>query len=227
MHLPGTKTRPCRRTLRALALATLAALAAGCGAPESEGRGDGAPIRHAYYRYATPSPGFGAVIRWAQAVHDTPRTGPSVVEVDWLRLWAVVDGRTVLLAADDYETFDPESRWFGLYLRKPWFGGDSHTQMPVRYENGRLVLHPSDHPDRVWHWWPTEYPRPTVPAGTRRVWFEGRVRITGPAQVQLGIDYWRTPTAQWAGLDVNNTEAGASDWFSAGADWQVISVGRP
>lgn len=230
MKRTPTQTNPRLLPWCLLVLGTIALLAA-CGGPEDDTASHTAPPDsphpHAYYLYPTPPPGFQAVIGWAQAVHDTRKSGPSTVEVDWLRLWAVVDGRNVLLAEDDYAAFDPESRWFGLYLRKPWFGGDVHLQMPVAYEGGFLVFRPSTHPDRVWHWWPTEYPRPTVPAGAQRVWFEARVRITGPALVQLGIDFWRTPTAQWAGHNINNMQAGVSDWFGEDREWQVISVGRP
>jgi hypothetical protein len=46
----------------------------------------------------------------------------------------------------------------------------------------------------------------------------------------MGMDYWRTPTAPWAGSGVNNHEAGASNWHFAAAEWQGVSftdVGRP
>ncbi len=178
-------------------------------------------------RQASCPQGFEAVIPWAQTVHDTRKgTLESTVEVDYLRMWAVVNNQDVLICEDDYNVFDYESGWFGLYNRSPWFGNnDYHTQMPVEYSSsGYLILHPNTYPDNVWHWWVTEDPRPIVPEGSQRFWVEMRVRITGAALVQLGADFYRTPTAK--PNHYNIVEWGLSNWFGESPDWKIITAGK-
>lgn len=190
-------------------------------------------IRSAYYSLPLPPDGFSSSIGWMQVIHDyreeANSTPISRVEIDWMRLWARVDGEDVLLTSDEYQVEDPEWMWFGLYLRDPWFEGDIQEAMAVEHDplNGSLVITPSDWPMFVGHWWNTAYPRPIVPIDAERVWLECRVRIQGSALVQAGIDHWRTPTAIYEGPNVNNSEAGASDWFFADDNWQIISVGKP
>ncbi len=175
----------------------------------------------------TPPAGFEAVMPWAQAVHDVRQgNGQSMVEVNYLRLWAVVNGSNQLVCEDTYDTFDQASMWFGLYSRNPWFGTDDHLQMPVTYTSeGWLRFFPNTYPDKVWHWWDTQYPRAYVPAGTQRLWVEMNVKITGPALVQIGADFYRTPTAE--ANQQNVVEMGVSNWYGESANWQTIILGIP
>lgn len=175
----------------------------------------------------TPPEGFTAIIPWAQAVHDIRQGyGESMVEVDYLKLWAVVNGTNQLICEDTYNAYDQGSVWFGLYSRNPWFGTDDHQQMPVTYTSeGWLRFFPNTHPDKVWHWWDTQNPKPYVPTGTQRVWVEMKVKITGPALVQIGADFYRTPTAQ--ANQQNVAEMGVSNWYGNGSDWQIIILGIP
>jgi len=146
-----------------------------------------------------------------------------MVEIDYMRLYAVVNGQNQLVCEDNYDTFDPLSVWFGLYSRNPWFGTDSHIQMPLTYTQGCLRIYPSLYPDKVWHWWDTQYPRPDVPSGTQRLWVEVKVKITGPALVQIGVDFYRTPTAE--ANQQNVVEMGVSNWYGASPYWQIITLG--
>lgn len=184
------------------------------------------PRKTAYFSYAIPPTGFTAVVGWMMAIDIQGKGISSKVEVDWMRLHAVVDGNDMILYEDNFDALAPAMNNFGLYIRNPWFDGNQHTAMPFTIENSRLVIEPSRYPQKVFHWWNTS--RSIVPKGTSRVWFEASIRITGGAGVQAGIDYWKNLTVDWAGYNVNNIEAGVSDWFGNSTnDWQIISVGRP
>ncbi len=185
------------------------------------------PRKTAYFRYPTPPEGFSAVLGWMQAINIYGTGEPSEVEVDWMRLHAVLnDGSDIVLLEDDFDNELPSYWYFGLYLRDPWFGDDDyHEPMPFLVEDSSLIISPNTDPDRVFHWWTD---RVDVPEDVERIWLEARVRISGLCGVQAGIDYWRNLDAEWAGDNGNNIEAGASDWYgNSTTDWQVISVGKP
>ncbi|MHB8580685.1 MAG: hypothetical protein ACYDA4_12640 [Ignavibacteriaceae bacterium] len=174
----------------------------------------------------TPPSGFTAAVGWMQGIDIDGKGTPSKVEVDWMVLHAVVNNKDTILYEDNFNYDTPAMHWYGLYSRNPWFAGDRLADMPYTIENGSLIIKPNTKSNYVFHWWNTS--RSLVPSGTARVWFEARVRITGGAGVQAGIDYWKDLTAEPAGYNVNNTEAGVSDWFgNSTTDWQIINVGRP
>lgn len=143
-----------------------------------------------------------------------------------MRVHATVSGVDVIILEDTFDVKTSAMDYFGLYSRNPWFAGDRIAPMPFTIQSGALTLDPGSNPNRVFHWWNPS--RSLIPVGTSRVWFEARVRIAGGAGVQAGIDYWIEPNASYAGPNVNNTEAGASDWYgNSTVDWQIISVGHP
>ena len=182
------------------------------------------PIRRAYTRYQSPPSGFTSAIGWMQTIHDIRRTGTSQVEVDWMRLYARVNGIDYMIAEDN---FNSGIVWGGLYQRSPWFATNNSTSLPAQFDaqNGYLYLHVSDVTDRVWHWWGAQWPRASIPSGVTNIWFEARIRIHGPALVQIGIDLWRSPSALYENGQ-NNLEAAASDWkFESDGGWQTIVAG--
>lgn len=183
------------------------------------------PHKIAYFRYEVPPSGFTAVLGWMQAIDIEGNGLHCKVEVDWMRIHAVVYDIDIILYEDTFDNHIPAMDYFGLYNRNPWFDGDRLADMPFTIENGNLVVEPSLHPQRVFHWWNTS--RSLVLEGTSWIWFEARIRVTGGAGVQAGIDYWKDLDAPYAGPEVNNTEAGVSDWFGNSTDdWQIIGVGR-
>lgn len=180
---------------------------------------------NSYLRHPTPPEGFPVVVGWMQAIDITGQGEESLVEIDWMRLYCQVDGADVLLKEDTFDAETVAMSSYGLYLRDPWFGQDDyHESMPFLVEDSLLVMEPHLNPDRVYHWWNTS--RAEIPVGATKVWFEARVRITGGAGVQAGMDYWISTDADWCGWDVCNSEAGASDWFgNSTSEWQIITVG--
>lgn len=182
------------------------------------------PVKDGHYDLPAPPAGYPVGIGWLIALDDTGLDGPSLVETDWMRLHAVVDGVDTVIAAEEFEALPEDRPHYGLYRRQPWFGGEYREPMPYSLAEGKLVIEPDLRPDVVFHWWTK---RVVVPAGTSRVWFEARVRITGGAHVQAGIDYWRQLDSRSTGPVVNNVEAGASLWECAADQWLIVSVGKP
>ncbi len=181
--------------------------------------------KSSYVRYRTPPDGFTAVVGWMQAIDIQGQGVSSLVEIDWMRICSTVNGEDTVILEDTFDTGTPAMDWYGLYDRSPWFAGDRLAEMPFSVQNSALVIEPGLNPDRVYHWWNTS--RSTIPGGASRIWLEARVRITGGAGVQAGIDYWKDLTAEYAGPGVNNTEAGASDWYrNSTTEWQTITAGR-
>jgi hypothetical protein len=178
-----------------------------------------------YVNPIPPASDFKAALLWGIAIADS-RNPSANVQVARLRLSCRADGKDVLLNDDEGDLRG------GLYRRNPWFGTDEHSPMPVEKNIGDrfATMHVGTRPDRVWHFWSAS-PRPALPPGR----LEGctvtaRVKISKGALVQIGMDYWRSTTALWAGPDVNNHEAGVSDWYFASDQWQEITfsdIGGP
>ncbi len=173
--------------------------------------------------YVNPVPrpaDFGSARLWGIAIADTRVRGheSAQVEVAWTRLSCRVDGREVVLNDDGGQVRG------GLYRRQPWFGTDAHDPMPLAFDltDHAAVLHVGERTDRVWHFW-SPSPRAALPAGKiEGCTVRARVRISAGALLQMGMDYWRSPTIPY-GSGGNNHEAGASDWYFPSPQWQQVS----
>ena len=113
------------------------------------------PKKIAFYSLPIPPAGFAAAVGMMHAIDIHGTGAQSKVEVDWLQLHAVVDGTDTVILGDGFLTQTPAMNYYGLYLRNPWYGGDRQTDMPFAIQDGQLVVEPSRHPDRVFHWWNT------------------------------------------------------------------------
>ena len=75
------------------------------------------------------------------------------------------------------------------------------------------------------HFWPSDG-HPTFAAGTvAGIFVEAQMKTSDPSANlvgQLGADWWRNSTAQYAGLNVNNTAAGLSDWVKLTTSYQTL-----
>jgi len=180
--------------------------------------------------YVNPIPPpreFKTALLWGIAITDTrvPGHESAEVEIGSTQLTCRVDGKDVIL------NDDPGNVRGGLYRRNPWFGTDQHDPMPVTRDvtNHAVVLQVGQHADRVWHFWSAS-PRAALPAGNLEgCTVKARVKISPGALLQMGMDYWRTPTAAY-GLGGNNHEAGASNWYFASEQWQEATftdIGGP
>jgi hypothetical protein len=162
-------------------------------------------------------PDFKSALLWGIAIADTrvPGYESAVVEIASTQLSCRVDGKDVVLNDDG-----PNVRG-GLYQRHPWFATDQHEPMPLAYSetHNAVVLGVGQRDDRIWHFW-SPSPRATLPSGKLEgCTVKARVRISPGALLQVGMDYWRSPTVPY-GAGGNNHEAGASNWYFPSPEWQ-------
>lgn len=102
--------------------------------------------------------------------------------------------------------------------------GDANTAMAMqRLADGSISMAapPSGYND---HFWPGL--RATFTAGTvDGVFVEAQMKTSNPNAslvAQIGVDWWRSVTAQYAGLNVNNTAAGLNNWIKLTTQWQAL-----
>ena len=200
--------------------------------------------------YVNPIPpprDFKSAMLWGIAIADTrvPGHESAEVEIASTQLTCRADGKDVILNDDSGNVRG------GLYRRDPWFGTDQHDPMPVTHAVGEtvwdrvsdpvlprsgsgrsdhaVVLPVGQHPDRVWHFWSAS-PRAALPSGNLEgCTVKARVKISPGALLQMGMDYWRTPTIGY-GPGGNNHEAGASNWYFSSGQWQEATftdIGGP
>lgn len=184
---------------------------------------------------------FRAATPWLTMVHDMRTTDSSWVDIDYLRLYAVVNGQNILVEENAYE----DGRRGGtLATRSSWFGSTWDVLVErSSIRSGVLHLPLSTEPLRAWHvWvedsWPTSAGpnwRHLLPDNTQKVWVTARVRIRGPAALQLGWDYYRSTDDKGCDVDKDGAqdngwcEAGKTDWIFETFDndgWQIITLGR-
>jgi len=180
-----------------------------------------------YVNPIPPPANFKSVLLWGIAIADTrvPGHESARVEIASTKLTCRVDGKDVILNDDRGDVHG------GLYRRDPWFGTDQHDPMPLIYDHlsHTVVLRVGQSADRVWHFWSAS-PRAALPTGNLEgCTVQARVKISPGALLQLGMDYWRTPTIAY-GPGGNNHEAGASNWYFPSEQWQEATfsdIGGP
>lgn len=154
---------------------------------------------------------------WFSVIHDKRQGGESRVEIDYLKFFArLSNGQDILLASDDFN-----SVWDGgLYIRYPYYECSLDERfrwdMPAEIVDGKLIFTPSDIPNRAWHGWGTG-PWSNIPFNTIDLWVEAKVKISGNALMQIGIDFKPSQHSNH-----NWSEFGVSDWFSSSSDFQTI-----
>lgn len=179
-----------------------------------------------YVNPLRPPGAFKSAMLWGIAIADTrvPAHESAQVEIASTQLTCRVDGKDITLN-DDLGNVRG-----GLYQRDPWFATDQHEPMALTHDaaNHAVVLPVGRRSDRVWHFWSAS-PRAALPSGN----LEGctvtaRVKISPGALLQIGMDYWRSPTVAY-GLGGNNQEAGASNWYFPGQWQQAVftDIGGP
>ena len=187
--------------------------------------------RQASLKLVGPPPGFSSGLAWMQFVQELNNPAPSTVRIDWLEFGVTLsNGQDVVLDRDEFNNKKSD-----IHLYSRWYTTDENLPAPVEFDTtgtGALIIHPNLFPNNVWHMWnqfwtPDGPWRVTIPPGAVQGWARAQVQITGPAYAQLGIDYWRYPNAPYAGVEVNNHEAGNSDWACwKTPGWQILSLGK-
>lgn len=165
--------------------------------------------------------GFKGATPWLQVVHDKRSTAPSTVEIDFIRLWARINSVTRVVAANEYD----DGKFGGqLCARSPWGTPPSCHGMPGTVANGVLTIQPSTDTSGLWHPYLESYPDPRADISRAdSVWTEVRLRITGAAMAQVGLDYWRDLGYP---PDNRNAETGINDWTCTAGTWQTLRLAR-
>ena len=176
--------------------------------------------RKSNIKNSMPPNGFKAVIPWMQAIHNDDIAQNSTVYIDWVRLYARINGRDTLLLSEDYA-----APWSGndggLYIRHPWFPpGDEHTPMSAEVTGeGYLKFSPSNEKESVWHWWTPQ--RALIPSNSDCVFIKARVKIEGGGCISAGMDWWRELNGGNGGVD--NAEVCVSNWyFDSTNEWDTV-----
>lgn len=205
-------------TLLSCALLSLSVLSGATGDPRIPNE-----VLHktGYVNPAGRPANFTSARLWGIAVADTrvPSYEAAQVEIAWTLLTCRVQGRDVVLNVVLND--DGAQVQGGLFQRQPWFATDAREPMPLAHEpnNRAVVLRVGTRPERVWHFW-SPSPRASLPPGKLEgCTVRARVRISAGALLQMGMDYWRSPTIPY-GAGGNNREAGASDWYFPSPQWQ-------
>jgi hypothetical protein len=180
-----------------------------------------------YVNPISPPSDFKSALLWGIAIADTrvPGYESAEIEIAATQLTCRVDGKNVVLNDDSSNVRG------GLYRRNPWFGTDQHEPLPMTHDatNHAAALAVGQRPDRVWHFWSAS-PRAALPTGNLEgCTVKARVKISQGALLQMGMDYWRTPTIAF-GTGGNNHEAGASNWYFPSEEWQEAAftdIGGP
>jgi len=176
-------------------------------------------------RIASAPDQFPYALPWMQALYMGDNEEQSTVDLDYLKLYAMVSGTAEIILSDEY--FYPPSSTFifkhgKLFNRYPFFYNEADTEPMLVFsrKNGIISFHPDEKPNRVWHWWGSK--RIKVPESADYLILEARVKITGPAIVQPGLDFWNSEKTIYGGYNVNNTESGIGNVYFASDDWQII-----
>lgn len=179
------------------------------------------------YVNSDPRPSdFTSVLLWGIAIADTRVAAyeSARVEISWTQLTCRADGKGSILNEDRGNVRG------GLFRRNPWFGTNEHEPMLLGHDraSGAAVLHVGQRADKVWHFWSAS-PRAHLPPGKLEgCTVKAHLRISRGALVQMGMDYWKTPTVEYA--PGNNHEAGASNWYFPSESWQeavFTDIGGP
>lgn len=203
-----------RATFAIFALLSLSLLAAQTGSS----RVPNEVLHKIGYVNSVPAPAnFASARLWGIAIADTrvPGYESAQVEVAATSLTCRVNGQDVILNDDGAQLRG------GLFQRQPWFATDAHDPIPLAYDlqNHSVVLRVGTQADRVWHFW-SPSPRAALPPGKLQgCTVHTRVRISPGALLQVGMDYWRSPTIPY-GAGGNNHEAGVSNWYFPAPQWQ-------
>lgn len=178
------------------------------------------------YRSFSRAPyGFRGATPWLVAMHDAAHPGAeSRIEIDFIRLWGRVSSVDRVISSNEYE----DGRFGGELLLRDSTLGATGEGLPGTIVDGVLVIRPSDRKDRVWHPYLDLLPRADI-SGYTEVRLEIRYRITGPALLQAGLDYWKyvDGTSGHVVADKRRLEeAAVTDWKCTSGAWQTARLER-
>ncbi|WMT72951.1 hypothetical protein [Bradyrhizobium sp. Ash2021] len=172
----------------------------------------------------TPPPsGWSALSAWAQVYQQagaavSPNNANDTVQVQDFTTYVHLTNGTWVKVQDQAQVGISG----GHYVAD--FSTDAHTALTMqKLSDGSVSMDapPSGYND---HFWPTA--RGTFTPGTvDGVFIEAQMKTNDPNAnlvAQIGADWWRSSTAQYAGLNVNNTAAGLNNWIKLTTEWKTL-----
>lgn len=171
-------------------------------------------LRFPHNNMALPPSGWTSAGGWMQTIHDARLPGASSVDIDSVELFAVTSSGEVLLAGATGMRTGID--WANTWTRAPWYDPPSQVVAPWNPFADIVTFVPSDDASRVWGWG-TARPM-SLPPGTTHCVLRALVRISGPALVQAGIDYWDGQSGS------QSVQAGVGAWYYQASGWQLIEV---
>ncbi len=143
------------------------------------------------------------------------------VYVDYMKLVVKDDLGTETVIAED--NFDQGTiPYGGSWTISDWFKGKKiGNQSIFHVEDGNLIAPVSKYPDQVLHPWGTKYPRYKIPVDSKTIEMRARVKSTGDASWQWGLDFYKNSTADALPMK----EGGISDWYFSEHEWVDVTVG--
>ena len=110
----------------------------------------------------------------------------------------------------------------GHYLAD--FSSDSHNPLTIQTSSDGSVSMDAPTTGYNDHFFPTQ--RGSFTAGTvDGVFVEATMKTNDPSAnlvAQIGADWWKDSSAQWAGDNVNNTAVGAGNFVKLSTQWQTV-----
>ena len=168
-----------------------------------------------------PPPGATSVTGYIFVENDIYNPEPARVQVDYLRMYASVNGQTVLVNNDDYGqaagqrstasgNWTPRSDMTDPTIEIPGIAAD---EWAANY----FTTIPSAHPDYATQIWNAKPGR--VPAKATKVWVEARLLVSGSGLAHIGFD--------WYGAQGYIANGGYSGFqILASPSWQVVTFGK-
>jgi len=181
-------------------------------------------------RYPSPPAGYNSVIAWAQAlIGETKYGNTGKVIIENLSLWEVKNGQRNLVT-DKIVSWN--TVWGFMLNKSDWYVPNKWVCPPEPQPcnltttdgvnvtpEGYVELNVSTNPSKIYHFWNTEWPRPSAEQNST-YYVKAKVKTTGNAMIQIGFDYWETVDGG------DHLEAAYSDWLcNTGGEWQEVTAG--
>jgi len=168
-----------------------------------------------FFKNPLPGSNYHYLAGWMQVITNNSVMDTCIVEVDYFRLYGRNGSTLTLLYEDTYDSFNQDYDG-GLFLRYPFFPpGDYHEHpFPCTLNNGIMSFSPTTQINRVWHWWNAQQTFLNDLSQYTSYRAECRIKISGHAIAQAGID---------CRIDQAGTpyELGTGNWvFENNGQWQ-------
>jgi hypothetical protein len=151
---------------------------------------------------------FRSIVGWFQAKQIEGASELSYVQLEYMKLFIGTDGNRILMNPNDFKKFEGR------------FPKNNYTVIPREYFNSEgLLLKTSTDRDNYWLVTNKIWPRVNFQNNTEKCWLEVRYKITGPANINFGIDFYNANSNFKEGCKTEN--------FKKQGEWQTKTLVIP